>query len=145
MSNNVVIDDMVSSVDEIYEAMDKGNKQHMINKLFKHGWFPQKAWQWVTEEDRDLLQSILEAVQINEAVPFANETMAREGDKVYVYEPYNENWHNMEYLVARVFVNDDIASELRLINTDTGSQWARDSLFGSHEFTTKPTKGKYDV
>jgi hypothetical protein len=59
------------SVDEIYEAMDKGERQHMANKLFKHGYESPKAYSnteiepfinrlHAKGEIRDLIEKLLE-------------------------------------------------------------------------------------
>jgi hypothetical protein len=116
-----IVDGNFYSVDEIYSKMDGGNRQHMANKLYKHGWLPQKLVPIVPI-------GIVEACANARAQEqWINIT---EGDKVECSRSgviYVASYLGVPYADLGM----PCGKQLRLVNTETGALWSRTSLLGA--------------
>lgn len=110
-------------VDRVYDGMDEGNKQHMANKLWKHGWIPARAARLMTEDE------LAEAAQTRRGDKFLTEGDVKPGDFVRLVNdsPYRDG---VVYVVSMV----DRRGTLRLINLENGDCWSHTSLFMSGTF-----------
>ena len=130
MSYSFDVHGMALTVDEVYAAMEKGNKQHMANKLYKHGWVPVRAVEYLPH---DVVEE-LDAAREDDELDIATAVNIQAGDRVFVYDP-ESCMHGDEYIVIR----NKRGGEFRLINLWDGNYWSFDSLFGVGEvkFTRK--------
>ena len=110
-------------VDRVYDGMDEGNKQHMANKLWKHGWIPAKAARLMTEDE------LAEAAQTRraETYKFLTEDDVKPGDFVRLVKSGHYRDGGL-YVVSKV----DSGGTLRLINPENGACWSHTALFNSY-------------
>lgn len=126
-----MVDGRFYNVDEVFEAMDAGNRQHMANKLFKHGWAAQKSLSYLPEDVLRHLEATREAEQ------YVAEAEVEVGDILVcqdIVQGEGAMFHGDKYIVMRhpdVTFGD--ADRLLLVSLADGNLWSRKSLFGSDD------------
>ena len=137
MSSDIEVDGVVLDVDSIYAAMNEGNKQHMANKLYKYGWYPQKIMNYIPEE-RALM--FIDDMQVRRHdVKLVKVKDLEAGDVVYLYSPDSLEWHNKAYMVSKLFT-PEYESMTRLVALEGGTQYSHHSVLGDGRFTREKTE-----
>lgn len=111
------------NVDAVYEAMDDGNKQHMANKLFKHGWVPIKVARYLPE---DVYESMVERRNVDISTRVYSEADLELGDRVTLID-FTHQWKG-DYIVAKA---GGVSGGRGLISLSSGNLWSDTSLLGT--------------
>lgn len=124
MSKTFTVEGQEVNVNDVFFAMDDGNRQHMANKLFKHGWVPVKMREYVNEPVWDDLLVDLEGRR--ELNPDPNEL---EVGQVLIAHLRSRGGKEEPYMVTNATCEDGTKM---LINTRTGRRWSAHSTFGQY-------------
>ena len=111
------------TVDQIFQTMEEGNKQHMANKLFKHGWVPVKVVRYLPE---DVYESMVDRRNTDISPCVYSEDDLELGDRVTLTD-FTHEWTG-EYIVAKT---GEVPGGRGLISLSSGNLWSDTSLLGT--------------